>query len=145
MELNKARLEREIDSLPIDVAHRERKIHDMTLRLDGLYDTIAEIEVNIEDAKTRRKSVEAEFITMENIYKILQHFNELYDIMSDEEKKELIFTLVNEIQIYPEGESEIPLKSMKFNFPVYKDGKEVREIILNNGNNVKTLVVLRRN
>jgi site-specific recombinase, resolvase family len=145
VELNKARLEREIDSLPIDVAHRERKIHDMTLRLDGLYDTIAEIEVNIEDAKTRRKSVEAEFITMENIYKILQHFNELYDIMSDEEKKELIFTLVNEIQIYPEGESEIPLKSMKFNFPVYKDGKEVREIILNNGNNVKTLVVLRRN
>ena len=144
VELNKARLEREIDSLPIDAAHRERKIHDMTLRLDGLYDTIAEIEANIEDAKTRRKSVEAEFITMENIYKILEHFNELYDIISDEEKKELIATLVKEIQIYPEGESEMPLKSMKFNFPVYKDGKEVREIFLNNGTNVETLCVLKR-
>ena len=142
VEINKARLEREIDSLPIDVAHRERKIHDMTLRLDGLYDTIAEIEANIEDARTRRKSVEAEFITMENIYKILEHFNELYDIISDEEKKELIATLVKEIQIYPEGESEMPLKSMKFNFPVYKDGKEVREIFLNNNTNVETLVVL---
>ena len=142
VEINKARLEREIDSLPIDVAHRERKIHDMTLRLDGLYDTIAEIEANIEDARTRRKSVEAEFITMENIYKILEHFNELYDIISDEEKKELIATLVKEIQIYPEGESEMPLKSMKFNFPVYKDGKEVREIFLNNNTNVETLVYL---
>ena len=144
VELNKARLEREIDSLPIDVTYRERKIHDMTLRLDGLYDTIAEIEANIEDARTRRKSVEAEFITMENIYKILEHFNELYDIISDEEKKELISTLVKEIQIYPEGESEMPLKSMKFNFPVYKDGKEVREIFLNNSTNVETLVVLRK-
>lgn len=143
-ELNKARLEREIDSLPIDVTYRERKIHDMTLRLDGLYDTIAEIEANIEDVRTRRKSVEAEFITMENIYKILEHFNELYDIISDEEKKELIAALVKEIQIYPEGESEMPLKSMKFNFPVYKDGKEVRGIFLNNSTNVETLVVLRR-
>ena len=142
VELNKARLEREIDSLPIDVTYRERKIHDMTLRLDGLYDTIAEIEANIEDARTRKKSVEAEFITMENIYKILEHFNELYDIISDEEKKELIATLVKEIQIYPEGESEMPLKSMKFNFPVYKDGKEVREIFLNSDTNVETLAVL---
>ncbi|MCM1296283.1 MAG: hypothetical protein NC311_12140 [Muribaculaceae bacterium] len=74
VELNKARLEREIDSLPIDTAHRERKLHDMTLRLDALYDTVAEIEDQIEDAKLRRKSVEAEFITMENIYKILQQF-----------------------------------------------------------------------
>lgn len=144
VELNKSRLEREIDSLPIDTTHRERKLHDMTLRLDALYDTVAEIEDKIEDAKLRRKSVEAEFITMENIYKILQHFGELYDIISDEEKKELISTLVNEIQIYPEGESEIPLKSMKFNFPVYQDGEEVREIFLNKQINVETLICLER-
>ena len=144
VELNKARLEREIDSLPIDTTHRERKLHDMTLRLDALYDTIAEIEEKVEDAKLRRKSVEAEFITMENIYKILQHFGELYDIISDEEKKELIATLVKEIQIYPEGESDTPLKSMKFNFPVYKDGQEVNEIFLDKQTNVETLIKIGR-
>lgn len=145
VELNKTRLEREIDSLPIDTTHRERKLHDMTLRLDALYDTIAEIEEKVEDAKLRRKSVEAEFITLENIYKILEHFGELYDIISDEEKKELIATLVKEIQIYPEGESDTPLKSMKLNFPVYKDGQEVNEVFLDKQTNVETLVVLRRN
>ena len=144
VELNKARLEREIDSLPIETAHRERKLHDMTLRLDALYDTIVEIEEKVEDAKLRRKSVEAEFITMENIYKILEHFGELYDIISDEEKKELIATLVKEIQIYPEEESDTPLESMKFNFPVYKDGQEVNEIFLNKRTNVETLAVLSR-
>ena len=73
-----------------------------------------------------------------------KRYNELYDIISDEEKKELISTLVKEIQIYPEGESEMLLKSMKFNFPVYKDGKEVREIFLYSDTNVETLVYLKR-
>lgn len=68
--------------------------------------------------------------------------NKLYDIISDEEKKELIATLVKEIQIYPEGESDTPLKSMKFNFPVYKDGQEVNEIFLDKQTNVETLVTL---
>ncbi len=36
------------------------------------------------------------------------------------------------------------LKSMKFNFPVYKDGKEVREIFLNSDTNVETLVLLKK-
>ena len=144
VEFNKTRLEREIDSLPIDVNHRERKIHDMTIRLDSLYDMMVEIEEKIEDASLRRKSIEIETLTMENIYRILQHFSELYDMINDEEKKELISHLVNEIQIYPEGENETPLKSIKFNFPIFQNGKEVREIFLEKQTNVETLVVLNR-
>ena len=60
VDLNKARLEREIDNLPADAKYRERKIHDMTIRLDGLYDTIVELEERIEDAKLRRSSIEME-------------------------------------------------------------------------------------
>lgn len=103
-----------------------------------------EIEEKIEDASLRRKSIEIEAITMENIYKILQHFSELYDIINDEEKKELISHLVNEVQIYPEGENETPLKSIKFNFPVFQNGREVREIFLERRTNVETLVVLSK-
>lgn len=50
-----------------DTRFRERKLHDMTLRLDGLYDTIVELEVKIEDVKLRRKAVEQDAITLENI------------------------------------------------------------------------------
>ena len=60
VDLNKARLEREIDNLPVDARYRERKLHDMTLRLDGLYDTIVELEERIEDTKLRRNSIEME-------------------------------------------------------------------------------------
>lgn len=72
VDLNKARLEREIDNLPADAKYRERKIHDMTIRLDGLYDTIVELEERIEDAKLRRSSIEMEAITLENVYRIME-------------------------------------------------------------------------
>ena len=87
VDLNKARLEREIDNLPIDARFRERKIHDMTLRLDALYDTIVELEERIEDAKLRNSSIEMETITLDNIYKLMLNFGKLYDIISDEEKE----------------------------------------------------------
>lgn len=142
VEANKSRLEREIDTLPLGAAHRDRKILDMTTRLDALYDNIAEIESNIEDARFRKKAAEEKALTLENIYKILMHFSELYDIMNDEERKELFAELIQEIQIYPEGESDCPLKSIKFNFPVFQNGKETEEVFLNKPLNVETLVVL---
>lgn len=142
VEANKSRLEREIDTLPLGAAHRDRKILDMTTRLDTLYDNIVEIESNIEDARFRKKAAEEKALTLENIYKILMHFSELYDIMNDEERKELFAELIQEIQIYPEGESDCPLKSIKFNFPVFQNGKETEEVFLNKPLNVETLVVL---
>ena len=144
VDLNKARLEREIDNLPIDARFRERKIHDMTLRLDGLYDTIVELEERIEDAKLRRSSIEMEAITMDNIYKLMLNFGKLYDIISDEEKKSLITYLIKEIQIYPNGESEMPLKSIEFNFPIYRDGQEIRRLLWEKGNTVETVVLLSK-
>ena len=140
VDLNKARLEREIDNLPIDARFRERKIHDMTLRLDALYDTIVELEERIEDAKLRKSSIEMETITLDNIYKLMLNFGKLYDIISDEEKKSLITYLIKEIQIYPNGESEQPLKSIEFNFPIYRDGQEVRRLLWEKGNTVESEV-----
>ena len=142
VDLNKARLENEIDNLPVDARFRERKIHDMTLRLDTLYDTMVELEERIEDAKLRKSSIEMEAITLDNVYKIMQNFGKLYAIMSDEEKKNLITYLIKEIQIYPNGESKMPLKSIEFNFPIYIDGKEVRKVLWERGNTVETVVKL---
>ena len=139
VDLNKARLENEIDNLPADARYRERKIHDMTLRLDALYDMMVELEERIEDAKLRKSSIEMEAITLDNVYKIMQNFGKLYAIMSDEEKKSLITYLIKEIQIYPNGESEMPLKSIEFNFPIYIDGKEVRKVLWERGNTVVLL------
>ena len=85
-----------------------------------------------------------ETITLDNIYKLMLNFGKLYDIISDEEKKSLITYLIKEIQIYPNGESEQPLKSIEFNFPIYRDGQEVRRLLWEKGNTVETCCLLRK-
>ncbi|NWK11959.1 recombinase family protein [Clostridium cadaveris] len=121
VELNKTRLENEIDNLPHDTRFRERKLNDMTARLDSLYDVMEEIELKIADVNLRRKAVEQDSLTLDNIYMLLANFDILYDKINDEEKKSLISSLIKEIEIFPCGESELPLKSILFNFPVYSD------------------------
>ena len=138
VDLNKTRLEREIDSLPADAKYRERKLHDMTLRLDSLYDVIVELEEKIEDAKLRRDAIKQQAITLENIYKIMVNFDCVYNIINDEEKRNVVTALIKEIEIYRNDESEYPLKRIGLNFPVFKDGGEVTELLWDKGNTVET-------
>lgn len=142
VDLNKARLENEIDTLPEDTRHRERKLHDMTIRLDGLYDIIVELEEKIEDAKLRRQSVEREAITLDNVYKLMINFEKVYDKINDEERKALVSSLIKEIQRYPRDETEVPLKFISFNFPVYKDGQEVQGLLWDKDMHVEAVTLL---
>lgn len=143
VDLNKSRLEREIDNLPIDTKYRERKLHDMALRLDSLYDIIVELEEKIEDAMMRRDAIAQQAITLEGIYKIMVNFDCVYNIISDEEKRAVVTALIKEIELYRNDESECPLKRIGLNFPVFKDGKEVSELLWDKGNTVETVVFYR--
>lgn len=144
VDLNKTRLEREIDSLPADAKYRERKLHDMTLRLDSLYDVIVELEEKIEDARLRRDAIKQQAITLENIYKIMVNFDCVYNIINDEEKRNVVTALIKEIEIYSNDESEYPLKRIGLNFPVFKDGGEVTELLWDKGNTVETVCLLSK-
>lgn len=144
VDLNKTRLEREIDSLPADAKYRERKLHDMTLRLDSLYDVIVELEEKIEDARLRRDAIKQQAITLENIYKIMVNFDCVYNIINDEEKRNVVTALIKEIEIYRNDESEYPLKRIGLNFPVFKHGGEVTELLWDKGNTVETVCLLSK-
>lgn len=144
IELNKARLEKEIDTLPADTKFRERKLHDMNMRLDGMYETIAEIEELIADSNLRKKVTEQEAVTLENIYKILLNFSELFDIIDEDEQKNLLTYLIKEIQLNPHWENKSPLRSIEFNFPIYRNGGEVGQILCEENSNVETLAVLTK-
>ena len=141
---NKSRLEKQIDNLPLEVKYRDRKIHDMSIRLDNLYNVIIELEEKIEDATLRRQAVEMENITIDNICHIMKNFNKLCDTINDEEKKRCISYLIKEIQIYPKNDSNEILKSIEFNFPIYKDGKKVKNLLWEKGNTVETVALLSK-
>lgn len=143
VDLNKTRLEREIDSLPWDAKYRDRKIQDMTLRLDGLYDTMVELEEQIEDVKLRIKSVEGQAITLENIYMIMENFDVIYGKITEEEKRTIVTSLIKEIQLFRNDESDTPLKSMTLNFPVFLDGGVSCGTLLEKSNTVESVIMMR--
>ena len=72
------------------------------------------------------------------IYILLANFDKVYDKISDEEKKSLISSLIKEIEIFLCDESELPLKSILFNFPVYKNGGDVYEFLWDKSTHVST-------
>lgn len=61
-------------------------------------------------------SLQQDAITLESIYTLLGNFNKVHDKISDEEKKSLISLLIKEIGIFPCDKSELPLKSILFNY-----------------------------
>jgi len=54
----------------------------------------------------------------------------------------VVTALIKEIEIYRNDESEYPLKRIGLNFPVFKDGGEVTELLWDKGNTVETVCLL---
>lgn len=142
VEASKRRLEMTIDSLSPDTKFYDRKLQDMNYRLDNLYDTMCELEEKIDDAQLRRKSVEMQAITLDNVYKILKNFNKVFDKLTDDEKRTVISSFIKEIQVFEKDTAPQNLKSITFNFPIFIDGKEVNKILWENENTVETCVLL---
>lgn len=84
-------------------------------------------------------------MTVENIYEMLKTFGAFYDIMTEEERWDLVAYLIKEVQICPnDEEAKIPLKSIEFNFPVYVNNEEVNKVLWKKDSSFETLVVLSR-
>ena len=138
----KRSLEKQIDSLDVEDRHYDRKFSDLQDRLDKMYDNIADAEEELEDCKARKRAVEAEKLTGDNVYKILIYFQQLYDTMEEADKRELLTALIDEIQVYEEEQANGQwLKSIKFKLPIIE---EDMELSLDNGTKVEAVCLLTR-
>lgn len=138
----KKSLEKQIDSQDVMDKHYDRKVNDLQKRLDKMYDYISDAEDMLEDAKTRKKTIESEKLTGENVYKLLIHFDKVYDTMDDEDKRALLVALIKEIHVYEEEQANGQwLKSIKFNLPLLE---EELELGLDNDSHVETVVLMSR-
>ena len=67
----KSKLLEEIDGLDFDDKHYSRRKSDLEDRLSKAYDRIDELEELLLDARAKKRTIEAEKITGDNIYKIM--------------------------------------------------------------------------
>ena len=112
---NKESLENTIDYLPLDAPHRERRLADLNKRLADLYDVIEEIENNIKDLDLKLKDINKSTKSIEGIMEILNNFEQLFDSMTDEERRTLITLIIKEIHFAENN--RIGRIIFKFNIP----------------------------
>ena len=93
-------------------------------------------------AKAKKRSLLADKITGDNIYKALVFFDKLYAQMNEAEKREFLSQLVDNVQIYEERkENGQWLKSIEFKLPIIE--KEFT-LSLDNDTQNETVVLLSK-
>lgn len=118
---NKTSIEQQLDTMPLDVKHRERKIEDLNKRLDDLYDIMDELETNINSINVKLASSCYGKITEDKIMKSLEMFDKLYENMTEEEKKEAIRGIVSEVTVLEEPHGNNYIKNIHFKFSLDKN------------------------
>lgn len=132
-----------LDKLDVMDKHYDRKYQDMQDRLETLYDKISEIEDMITDTNEKIHNAYSDHFSAKEIYKILEHFDIMYDKMTDLEKKEFIRNFIDSIELYPDRKTdERIIRQINFKFPVYYDGDEGNQIRLLNEKTVETVALL---
>lgn len=138
----KTRLAEDIDMLDPEDRHYSRMKTDMEDRLYKMYDKIDDLESQVIDVKAKKRAIEADKVTGNNIYKILIYFDKLYAVMDQTEKRQFVETLIDEIQIYEERKPNGQwLKSIKFKLPIIEEDFEMS---LDNDTQDETVVLMTR-
>ena len=137
----------EIEALDPDARHYKRLKTDLDDRLYRMYDKIDDQEQSLIEARAKKQSIESEKVTGDNIYKILIYFDKFYSLMNEEERRKLMESLIEEIQIYEERQPNGQwLKSITFRLPIIeKDMKISVEDGLDSEQHIETVVLLTHN
>ena len=144
-ELELRRLGDRLDKLDVNDRHYDRKYNDMQERMDNLYDRISDAEDAIEDVNNKITAAYGNHITSQQLYRLLEHFDRVYDKMTDLEKKEFFQNFIDYIEIYPDKKAnERILKRIHFRFPVYYKGQPGDILWLRSENGVETVVLMSR-
>ena len=137
---NKDTILSDMDSLDYEDKHYQRRKTDIENHLYKTYDKIDDAEELLVSAKAKKRSLLADKITGDNIYKALIFFDKLYAQMNEVEKREFLSQLVDNVQIYEERkENGQWLKSIEFKLPIIE--KEFT-LSLDNDTQNETVVLL---
>lgn len=132
----------DIDALDYEEKHYKRRKADLEDRLYKAYDKIDEIENALVGAKAKKRSIMADKVTGDNIYKALIYFEDFYDKMNESERREFMKVLLDNVQVYEERQANGQwLKSMEFKLPIIKKDMKLR---LDNDSHVETVVLMSK-
>lgn len=140
------KLEQQMDALDVTDHHFDRKYESLNRRLEQIFDTIDKLEQQISQVQARIEKVKGNQLSRDSVYKYLMLFDQIYDKMTDKEKKTLMQSFIRSIDIYPEKQQNgQQLKTIHFLFPVSYAGNLTTAISLPCVTTDETVCLLSRN
>ncbi|MDD7390571.1 MAG: recombinase family protein [Lachnospiraceae bacterium] len=141
----KSRLERQMDTLDVTDPYYDRKTLDLQRRYDEQYGRIEEIEIQMEEVQGQIRTIRQEKISGDNIYRLLLAFDEVYHSATEAEQKEFMKAFIERIELFPEKQKDGNwIRKIVFAFPVPVNGKEVKELPLENETMLETVCLLSK-
>lgn len=123
---NKDAILTDLDNLDYEDKHYQRRKADLEERLSKVYDKIEDDENLLVDAKARKRSILAEKVCGDNIYKALVFFDKMYENMNESERREFFTQLIEKIEIYEEEQPNGQwLKSIEFKLPIISQDMKI--------------------
>lgn len=120
-------LERQLDSLDPDDAMYEKKYESYNRRLEEAFETISDLESRLQSTRATADALDRNAITAKSIYTLFKDFSQIYDKMSDQEKRTLMESFIEKVEVNPERVRGHYVKSIRFRFPITVDGEITRE------------------
>ncbi len=140
--MNKDAILSDLDNLDYEDKHYKRRKADLEDRLSKTYDKIEETENALVEAKAKKRSILAEKVCGDNIYKALIFFDKMYEPMNEAERREFLTQFIEKVEIYEEEQENGQwLKSIEFKLPIIS--KDMM-ISLDNGSQIESCVLLQR-
>lgn len=143
LERNKGNLENDIDNIMEDDKSADRKRKDMNKRLDKIYVDMEELEMQRQESLNKLAAVQDQQLNQEKIFQLLLSFDKIYDKLSNDEKRNLLHSLISEIEMYSKDEikeTKTYIKKIKYAFEV----ENIDQNLGNKGNNVECVVLMSR-
>ena len=134
-----------ISMLDINDRFYEKKYSNYDNQLNGVYDELENINELLEESISRKEEYEENQINAEKVYKLLQHFDKIYDKLNDDQKYDFMHAMIESIELYDEErEDKKVIKEITLSIPVMLDGKVTNKICLPNATHVESVVQMSK-
>ena len=146
LQLRQRKLEDQIDALDYDDPQYEKLFESLNRRLYETFENIGSTELQIEQISGEIQAFEQSKLSRDMVYEYLVRFAEIYDKMTELEKKTFMQSFIESIDLFPEKQPDGQwIKAIHFNFPVSYNGDLTKEIFLPQKSIVETVALLTRN
>ena len=113
----------------------DRKYDTLQRQLEETYDELDTLEERLADAQAQLASIIQQGLSRDSIYESLKVFDKIYDMATDKERKDLLQSFIERIEIYPEKDRKngCQIREIRFRFPVSYKGEAVYSIHFQKG------------